>query len=86
MTLPEMLSKVVSTGNNYIIQVKGNQKSLFKQLKINMFDEKRCVSSFTEETQARERLEVRKTFIYKDLFATLPAICNNNKKEALSGL
>jgi len=61
------VAAIVSTGNDYIIQVKGNQKNLFKQLKINTFDEKRCVSSFTEETRARGRLEVRKTFIYKDL-------------------
>ena len=58
---------IVSTGNDYIIQVKGNQKNLLKQVKINTFDEKQSVSSFTEETQSRGRLEVRKTFVYKDL-------------------
>ena len=40
---------------------------MFKQLKINTFDEKSCINSFTEQTQARGRLEVRKIFIYKNL-------------------
>ena len=47
--------------------MKGNQKTLFKQLKINTFNDKNCLDSAECQTKARGRTEIRKTFIYKDL-------------------
>jgi len=61
------VDEIVNSGNDYIIQVKGNQKNLHQQLKINTSDEKPHLSSFVEETKARGRIETRKTFVYKDL-------------------
>jgi len=49
------------------LQVKGNQKSLFKQAQLNTADDKSCVSSHTEITRKRGRLETRKTFVYNDI-------------------
>jgi len=66
--LPKKTVKtIINTGNDYIIQVKANQKTLFKQLKINSSDEKNCLDFFESQTQARGRTEIRKTFVYKDL-------------------
>jgi predicted transposase YbfD/YdcC len=58
---------IVKTGNDYIVQVKGNQKNLLEQVKINTASEKHCVSFFVDEYNARGRKEIRETFIYEDL-------------------
>ena len=46
--------------------MKANQKSLFKQVIINTFDEKLCIDFFEDVSHARGRFETRKTFIYKN--------------------
>jgi predicted transposase YbfD/YdcC len=64
--------QIISTGNHYIIQVKGNQKNLFKQLKLNTADEKTCIDSAECQTKARGRIEIRKTLIYNDIQGVSP--------------
>ena len=66
------VTEIVSSGNNYIIQVKGNQKTLYKQVKINTSEEKPHLSSSVQETTARGRHETRKTYIYKEFTGISP--------------
>jgi predicted transposase YbfD/YdcC len=47
--------------------VKGNQKTLLKQIQHNTGDNDLCIDYHVEETQGRGRTEIRKTFIYKDI-------------------
>jgi hypothetical protein len=61
------VEEIVSCGNRYIIQVKGNQPSLLKQVKKNTSEEESCIDSYLEETRKRGRHEIRKTFIYRDI-------------------
>jgi predicted transposase YbfD/YdcC len=63
---------IISTGNHYIIQVKANQKTLLNQMKINTSDPALCVNSIEKENRARGRLEIRKTFICKNLTGISP--------------
>jgi predicted transposase YbfD/YdcC len=66
--LPKKTTEViVSTGNHYVIQVKGNQKLLLKQMRINTAGEQDCMDSCVNETKARGRIEIRKVFIYRNL-------------------
>jgi predicted transposase YbfD/YdcC len=62
----------MSTGNHYIIQVKGNQPSLLERIKADTSDETFCVDSFKETTRGRGRTEIRDTFLYKDLTGISP--------------
>jgi len=58
---------IIETGNQYIIQVKANQKLLLNQMKINTSEANFCTDFFEDINHARGRFETRKTFIYKDL-------------------
>ena len=56
---------IVESGNHYIIQVKGNQKKLLKQIQENTGDNDLCIDYHEEASRGRK--EIRKTFIYKDI-------------------
>jgi predicted transposase YbfD/YdcC len=56
----------VSGENHYILQVKGNQKSLLRQVRINTAGNARCVDSFHETSLLRGRLETRDVSVCKD--------------------
>ena len=58
---------IVSTHNHYIIQVKGNQPSLYRQIKETTGKTKLCIDSFKEINRLRGRIESHETFLYKDL-------------------
>jgi predicted transposase YbfD/YdcC len=58
---------IVESGNHYILQVKGNQKNLHKQVQLNTADDKSCADSHTEITRKRGRVETRQTLVYKDI-------------------
>lgn len=51
------------SGNHYILEAKGNQKSLFNQLRLNMENYSPINTYFTKEMN-RGRLEIRKTYLY----------------------
>jgi Transposase len=61
------LEIIVESGNHYIVQVKGNQKKLLKQIQQNTSNNGLYTDYHVEETRGRGRTEIRKTFIYKDL-------------------
>jgi predicted transposase YbfD/YdcC len=61
------LEHIVSSGNHYIVQVKGNQKKLLGQIKKNTCEDAQCTDFFVDLTQKRGRTEMRKTFIYKNI-------------------
>jgi predicted transposase YbfD/YdcC len=61
------LETIVDSENHYIIQVKANQKKLQKQVQSNASKEKVCIDYFLEEDEKRGRVEIRETFIYKDI-------------------
>ena len=61
------IETIVESGNHYIIQVKGNQKKLLKQIQENTGDNDLCIDYHEEASRGRGRKEIRKTFIYKDI-------------------
>lgn len=58
---------IVSTGNQYIIQVKANQKKLLEQIEVNTGKEEDCVDFHIEENRKSGRYEKRETYVYKNL-------------------
>jgi predicted transposase YbfD/YdcC len=67
----ETSKTIVETGNNYVLQVKSNQKKLLRQLQINSFTEKtdpsRLVSTYTSTELNRGRLETRTCEVFNNL-------------------
>ena len=63
---------IVGSGNHYILQVKGNQKTLLEQVKSNTSQERACVDSSKEIIVKRGRHETRETFVYKDIRCISP--------------
>jgi len=58
---------IIASGNHYIIQVKGNQKLLRNQIKINTEDDIKSVDIQEIKTQHKGRIEHRKVCVYKNL-------------------
>lgn len=60
-------AEIIASANDYIIQVKGNQKNLHKQIVLNTQQDNKAIDTFTESTNKRGRQEIRKTSIYTNL-------------------
>lgn len=60
-------AEIIASDNDYIIQVKGNQKNLHKQIVLNTQQDNKAIDTFTESTNKRGRQEIRKTSIYTNL-------------------
>jgi len=65
------VATIIESGNDYLLQVKGNQKNLLKQLKTNTAASKPTGSYFSEEKN-RGRIENRLVEIYDDLSGISP--------------
>lgn len=61
------VSAIISSGNDYIIQVKGNQKNLYRQICLNTDQDKQAVSIWETKETKRGRQECRKVFVYKNI-------------------
>lgn len=61
------VEEIDSNHNRYIIQVKGNQPALLEQLKENTRCDEQSVASCCDKTIKRGRVEIRETFVYKDI-------------------
>jgi hypothetical protein len=57
----------VSGENHYILQVRGNQKSLLRQVRINTAGNARCVDGFRKTSLSGGCLETRDVSVYKDI-------------------
>lgn len=66
------VSEIISSGNHYIIQVKGNQKNLYKQIRLNTQEDKKAISSWETNETKRGRQEHRKVFVYKNITGISP--------------
>lgn len=60
------LSTIVTGGNDYVIEVKGNQPKLFNQVKLNARSSS-PIARFTTEENNRGRFEKRQTTIYDNI-------------------
>ena len=58
---------IIASGNHYIIQVKGNQKLLHNQLKINAENDSKSVDIEQTTIKHKGRIEHRKVCVYKNL-------------------
>ena len=54
------------------MQVKANQKLLLKQIQANTAEDRQAVDVYIEQTKKRGRTEIRKIFVYKNLFNISP--------------
>lgn len=61
------VSAIISSGNHYIIQVKGNQKNLYQQVRLNTEKDKQAISSWETKDTRRGREEYRNVFVYKNI-------------------
>ena len=58
---------IIASGNHYIIQVKGNQKLLHNQVKINTENDSKSVDIKQTTIKHKGRIEHRKVCVYKNL-------------------
>jgi predicted transposase YbfD/YdcC len=63
---------IVNSNNHYLLQVKGNQPTLFKQVQAHTSNVNSCVDFFKEITHGRGRHEIRNTFVYKNINGISP--------------
>ena len=60
------VSAIISSGNHYIIQVKGNQRNLYHQIRLNTAEDKKAISISETKESKRGREECRKVFLFKN--------------------
>ena len=66
------LETIVKSKNDYIVQVKGNQKNLFNQIKKNIALGKYLMDTYQEQSSERGRDELRITKVYKNIEGISP--------------
>ena len=66
------LETIIKSKNDYIVQVKGNQKKLFEQIKANVATKKYLMHTYQERSLLRGRDELRITKVYKNLEGISP--------------
>ncbi len=61
------VDKIHNSHNKYLIQVKANQPTLLEQIKEKTACDQQAVDTHLQKTVKRGRLEIRQTFVYKDI-------------------